>query len=165
MAETLNALLERANHLRLIKGFSCDNASIVVTHLQFADDIIIFCDADLVQVDNLKLIMKRFELLYGLKINYKKCEFVDNLKLILKRFEFVAKKFGCKIGKLPTKYLGLPLYLGLPNKYLWDPVLERIEQRLSNLKSRYLSLAGRLTLIKSMLASLPIYFFVMFKVS
>ena len=145
VAEALHAMLERANQLRLIKGFCYDNAAIEITHLQFADDTVIFCDADLVQVDNLKLILKWFELLSGLKINYEKFELVGiHLEHLLVS---LAMKFGCKVGKLPTKYLGLPLCSGLPKKSLWDPVMEQIEIRWSSWKSRYLSLGGRLTLI------------------
>ena len=61
-------------------------------------------------------------------------------------------------GKLPAKYLGLPLCLGLPKKHLWDSVVERIEKKLSSWKGRYLSMGGRVTLIKSILSRIPIYF-------
>lgn len=39
--------------------------------------------------------------------------------------------FGCKVGKLPTKYLGLPLCLGVQKKPLWDSVVEWIVKKLS----------------------------------
>lgn len=68
-------------------------------------------------VDNLKHVLKWFELLSGLKINYDKCEFVG-VHLEQSQLASLAKKFGCEIGKLPTKYLGLPLCLGLPEKSL-----------------------------------------------
>ena len=41
----------------------------------------------------------------------------------------LADVFGCKVGQLPTKYLGLPLCLGLPKKSLWDPVVERLDKK------------------------------------
>ena len=40
--EALNALLKRANLSKMISGFSIDKAAYEVTHLQFADDTIIF---------------------------------------------------------------------------------------------------------------------------
>ena len=64
---------------------------------------------------------------------------------------FLADVFGCKIGVLPCKYLGLSLCLGVPKKHLWELVVERIEKKLSSWKGRYLSMGGRLTLIKSVL--------------
>lgn len=49
VAEALNALMERATQRALIKGFAIDNSAVEVTHLQFANDIIIFCDASLIK--------------------------------------------------------------------------------------------------------------------
>ena len=42
VAEALNALMEKAKHLGLIKGFVIDNADNEVTPLQFADDPLCF---------------------------------------------------------------------------------------------------------------------------
>ena len=62
----------------------------------------------------------RFEAMSGLKINLNKSEItpigpVTNTKDL-------ASKLGCKIGSLPTSYLGLPL--GSKHKALgvWDSV-------------------------------------------
>ncbi|CAJ2636044.1 unnamed protein product [Trifolium pratense] len=39
----------------------------------------------------------------------------------------------------------------------WEPVLDRLKTRLSGWKSRFLSVGGRLVLLKSVLTSLPVY--------
>lgn len=76
----------------------------------------------------------------------------------------LANAFGCfPLNTIinvrrPSKYLGLPLYLGLPKKQLWDSLVERIDKRLSSWKSRYLCMGGRLTLIKSVLSGIPVYY-------
>lgn len=111
---------------------------------------LIFCDASFSQVENLKMILKWFEWLSGLKINYGKCELIG-VKVDGSQVDYLANVFGCKVGNLPSKYLGLPLCLGLPKKHLWDSVLKWIEKKLSSWKCRYLSMGGRLTLIKSFL--------------
>lgn len=54
----------------LLKGFAIDNADHEVTHLQFAGDTILFCDASWLQAYNLKIILKWFEFSLVLKINY-----------------------------------------------------------------------------------------------
>ena len=74
-----------------------------------------------------------------------------------------AKIFGCKAEELPSKYMGLPLCLGIPKKSLWDSVVERVENKLSSWKCKYLSMGAHITLIKSVLSSIPIYSLSCFK--
>ena len=56
------------------------------------------------------------------------------------------------------KYLGLPLGASHKEETIWNPVLEKMEWRLSGWKRLYLSKGGKVTLIKSTLSNLPIYF-------
>ena len=42
VAEALHALMEIAKHNNLVKGFAVENANIKFTHLQSADDTILF---------------------------------------------------------------------------------------------------------------------------
>ena len=125
VAKALHALLEKAKHKNLVKGFAVENANIEVTHLQFADDTILFCGASLDHLQNLRCILKCFEFLSSLKINYDKCELIG-VRTESSHIAFLANVFGCKVGKLPSKYLGIPLCLGFPKKHLWDSVVERI---------------------------------------
>ena len=69
----------------------------------------------------------------------------------------LAVVLGCRVGSLPSHYLGLPL--GVPNRAtsMWDGVEERVRRRLALWKRQYISKGGRITLIKSTLASMPIY--------
>lgn len=61
------------------------------------------------------------------------------------------------MGSLPTTYLGLPLGAKSKSKQIWNGVLERCEKKLSRWKNNYLSLGGRVTLVNSVLDSLPTY--------
>ncbi|KAJ9677832.1 hypothetical protein PVL29_022672 [Vitis rotundifolia] len=96
-----------------------------------------------------------FEAASGLRINLAKSEIipVGEVEEILE----MAVELGCKVGQLPSTYLGLPL--GAPNKasYVWDGVEERMRWKLALWKRQYLSKGGRITLIKSTLASMPLY--------
>lgn len=140
----------------MLSGFSTSNSFHVVTHLQFADDTIIFCGASLKQVVALKKNLRWFRMLSGLKINYGKCDLIG-IHLEDNNNQLLANAFGCRVGQFPEKYLGIP------NKILWDPVTERLEKRLSSWKGKYLSLGDRVTLIKSILSRIPIYFLSCFR--
>ena len=45
----------------------------------------------------------------------------------------------------------------------WDEVLERVKSRFGRWKCRFLSLAGRVCLIKSVLSSIPLFYLSMYK--
>ena len=72
-------------------------------------------------------------------------------------------ELGCGVGSLPTSFhLGLPL--GAYHKAIgaWDSIEERYRKILASWKMQYISKGGRLTLIRSTLSSLPIYFLPLF---
>ncbi|RVW99076.1 Transposon TX1 uncharacterized 149 kDa protein [Vitis vinifera] len=91
----------------------------------------------------------------GLNINLEKSEILPVGSV--ENAEVLASKLGCKVGSLPSTYLGLPL--GAPHKsvVVWDGVEERMRKRLALWKRQFISKGGRLTLIRSTLASMPIY--------
>ncbi|RVW45169.1 putative ribonuclease H protein [Vitis vinifera] len=96
-----------------------------------------------------------FEAASGLRINLAKSEIIPVGEV--EEVEELAVELGCRVGTLPSQYLGLPL--GAPNRapYIWDGVEERVRRRLALWKRQYISKGGRVTLIKSTLASMPIY--------
>ena len=96
-----------------------------------------------------------FEAILGLRINLDKSEILP--MGIVENVEMLALELGCKVEALPSTYLGLPL--GAPHKVVavWDGVEERIRKRLAMWKRQFISKGGRITLIWSTLASMPIY--------
>lgn len=69
--------------------------------------------------------------------------------------KIISEASGIKATRDLGKYLGMPVLQKRINKETFGYVLERASSRLSGWKSRVLSLAGRLTLTKSVLSSLP----------
>lgn len=62
------------------------------------------------------------------------------------------------MASFPIKYLSLPLDTNYKDAKMWDPMGDRFEQRLAGWKEDLLSKGGLLTLIKSTLVNLPIYY-------
>ena len=62
------------------------------------------------------------------------------------------------------KYLGMPLGTSFKTASIWNPILEKMEKKLSGWKCLYLSKDGRLTLLRSTLSSLPTYFLSLFTI-
>ena len=86
-----------------------------------------------------------FETILGLKINLDKSELIPMGEM--NDIEHLAFELGCKVGGLPSFYLGLPL--GAPFKFMavWDGVEERFKKRLVMWKRQYIFKGGRITLI------------------
>ena len=79
----------------------------MASHLLFANDTLIFSDADLDQMLLLCMLLIWFEAMSGLKINLGKSELVP--VGAVHNIELLVAVLDCKQGSLPTKYLGLPL--------------------------------------------------------
>ena len=101
-----------------------------------------------------------FEACLRLIINLEKSELIPVGRVHV--IEDLALELGCKVGGLPSCYLGLPLGAPFKSAAVWDGVEERFRKRLAMWKRQYISKGGRLTLIRSILSSMPIYFMSLF---
>ena len=70
---------------------------------------------------------------------------------------------GCKIGKIPFVYLGLPIGSSMTKEVHWTSLYEKFTNKLSAWKEKCLSLGGKITLCKSVLGSLGVYLFSLYK--
>jgi hypothetical protein len=164
--ETLSHLMDRAIGEGYISSFSvglADQTPMMISHLLFADDTLLFCNADQHQLKYLRAVFSWFEAVSGLKINLSKSEMVlvGNAPYIGDLVEIL----GCKVSALPMTYLGLLLGARFNSVRIWDPILEKMERRLAGWKRLYLSKGGKLTLLKSTLSNLPTYFLSLFHLS
>jgi len=64
---------------------------------------------------------------------------------------------------VPFKYLGLEVGGNPRRKKFWEPVIKKMEGRLSTWRRRYLSLAGRICVIKLVLTAVPLYYLSLFR--
>lgn len=138
-----------------------------VTHLQYADDTLIFRDADEEQLRYLRVILVLFEGMSGLNINQGKSHLYP-IKMV-SNMELLASVLGGEVGALPAIYLGMSLGAKSQSKEIWNYVLEKCflekcEKKLVKWKAQYLSKGGRLTLINAILDALPMYMLTLFPI-
>jgi hypothetical protein len=163
--EVLSQMLQKLEAEGLIRGFCAGGNShdgLCISHLLYADDTILFCDADLEQLTNVRMALTCFEAATGLRVNMAKSEMVPVGEV--PNIGDLAEVLCCQIGTLPISYLGMPLGATYRAVSIWNPILEKMERKLAGWKKLYLSRGGRLTLLKSTLSSLPTYFLSLFTI-
>ena len=77
--EVLSRIMKKTQEGGFIQGFhvgSVNSTGIRVSHLLFADDTILFCDASREQILSIRLVLTCFQAFTGLKVNVGKSEIV-----------------------------------------------------------------------------------------
>ncbi|KAF9681426.1 hypothetical protein SADUNF_Sadunf05G0000200 [Salix dunnii] len=130
---------------------------VLVPHLAFADDIIIFSNGTKSSLKHITNFLAEYEQCSGQKVNSSKSGFILSAKASLSRANVVGGALGFPRIRLPTKYLGMPLYKGPKKSFLWDDLISKIAARIEGWEAKVLSPGGRITILKSILTSMPLY--------
>ncbi|GJW23351.1 putative reverse transcriptase domain, reverse transcriptase zinc-binding domain protein [Tanacetum coccineum] len=132
----------------------CSDLNII--NLCFADDLFLFAHGD---VNSARVIMEaldEFKYASGLVPSLPKstayfCNVLNYVKLdILNVLPFEE-------GKLPVKYLGVPLVSSRLIYRDCKELVENVKSKINDWKNKFLSFAGRVQLVQSVLASMHIY--------
>jgi hypothetical protein len=127
-----------------------------VISLQYVDDTLLFLGHDNMSSFHLKWLMLCYENLLGMRINYHKSNMTP-IGLEEEEAQQYAKIFCCKIRAFPFRYLGVPLHFDKLRREDIQLVVDVIFKRIRDWSGRLLSYNARLILLKSCLASIPIY--------
>jgi len=130
-AEGLNVMMSTLVSDNIFTPYSIGAQTIVsVSHLQFADDILLVGVKSWANVRAMKANLLLFESIYGLKVNFNK-SMLFGVNVNDSWLHEVASVMSCKHGLLPFMYLGLPIG-GNPRKLqFWYLLVDRTRSRLS----------------------------------
>ncbi|GJW28727.1 reverse transcriptase domain, reverse transcriptase zinc-binding domain protein, partial [Tanacetum coccineum] len=116
-AEGLNVVLKDAVRNGLFKGVKIGRSDISISHLQYADDTLIFGEWKESNARNLMRIMECVKQASGLKINSNKTK-VYGIGVHSEEVEGLANRIGCLAWKMPFTYLGIPIGLNMKRSKL-----------------------------------------------
>lgn len=133
-----------------------------LTHLCFADDLLVFTDGKKSSIVGILKIFERFAKFSGLTISLEKSTiYMSGVNQIDK--QSILHSFPFVYGDLPVRYLDLPLLTRRMTSSDYTPLLENIREKISKWTGRYLSFAGGLQLINSVIQSLTNFWMSVFR--
>ena len=120
--------MKNAVQLGMFKGFKI-NEGPMISHLQFADDTILVGDATVENLWGIKAVLRSFELVSGMKVNFHKSKLIG----VNVQHDFMDKAsdfLHCRIGSLPFQFLGIPVGASPRKTETWKPMIEALKSRL-----------------------------------
>ncbi|KAL0439672.1 UNVERIFIED_CONTAM: hypothetical protein Slati_2450200 [Sesamum latifolium] len=123
--------------------------------LGFADDLLLFSRADMSSIHIFKRGLTVFADFSGLHVNPQKSYLILSRSASAYR-DTLLPILGYQEGRLPLRYLGLPLLASRLSIADCQPILQKIDDRIKGWEGIMLSFAGRVQLIKSVLTALQV---------
>ena len=141
-------MLDRATSAGVLQDFRVAG----IISLQYADHTILFSSVELPYLLNIKHVIMWFEQISGMRVNFHKTQ------LITMNVEENVVHQAAHIFNYPVdKYLGVPLHHSKLSREDIQPLVDKILKRIAGWRGKLLSLAARDLLIKTCLASIPVY--------
>nr|GEZ43896.1 RNA-directed DNA polymerase, eukaryota [Tanacetum cinerariifolium] len=137
--------------------------TVTLSHMFYADDAVFVGKWYESNITTLVHVLDCFHRASGLKINMSKSKILG-VHVESDRVKEAALRLGCISLKTLFLYLGSKVGGSMSQLHEWDEVVKRVKMRLSKWKMKYLSIGGRLTLLKSVLRSMTIFNMSIFKV-
>ncbi|GKA78344.1 RNA-directed DNA polymerase, eukaryota, reverse transcriptase zinc-binding domain protein [Tanacetum coccineum] len=160
--ESLHLSFQRVVDAGLFHGVKLRD-TVTLSHLFYADDAVFVGQWSQRNISTLTHVLKCFHKASGLKINMCKSKILG-IHVNNDNISRAAEDLGCQVLKLPFSYLGSMVGGRMHRLHSWDDTVDRVRNRLSKWKMKMLSSGGRLTLVKSVLGSMPIFHMSLFKV-
>jgi hypothetical protein len=129
-----------------------------ISHLLFADDVLLFSKAKNSQLRFIRDLFDKFSQASGLKINLSKSIAFYSSGIPNQKITTLTSISGIRSTTSLEKYLGFPILKGRPKRSDFNFIIEKMQTRLASWKNKLLNRSGRLALASSVLSSIPAYY-------
>ncbi|XP_020673452.1 uncharacterized protein LOC110093043 [Dendrobium catenatum] len=137
-------------------GIKVASSGQVISHLLYADDILLFSKAKIRSIKEMKVILNKYCGWTGQKLNLKKSSMIVSKNVERRRKKKIAKIMEIKVVE-EMEYLGTKLALRRLKKLDFQYLLDRALKILNAWGNRYISLVGKLVLANSVFCNLPLF--------
>jgi ribonuclease HI/exonuclease III len=157
-ASVLSYQLENARITSNLKGLQIAQGVKEINHAQFADDTLLLGGASCIVAKRFKEELDAYTVMSGSEISHAKSKIYSwNITpMEMRDISRILSIEGHTIWE-SFNYLGVPISKKSPRSSSWNHILDKLKRRISSWGANWLTLAGRIVLIKSVLASVPIY--------
>lgn len=156
-SEVLSRMLIKEENSGRYHGIKVSRAAPSISHLLFADDLLILCRANVREANCVASLLVDYSKISGQKVNETKSVIFFSKNTHPAVVEEMCQILHVKKIGLESKYLGLPLFLGRSKNKAFEEVKQKVLSKVARWKVRALSLAGRTTLIKAVASALQLY--------
>lgn len=130
VADVFSWIISKGVDGNIVELFKIGRNEVVLSHLRFADDTMLFCFGKEESFLILIHVVAFFEDYSGFKINRSKCTvFVFGINSDQAKLQKWVKVFDCEVGSFPSFYLRLLLRGNSKAVSFWDLVSEKICKR------------------------------------
>ncbi|KAL0307005.1 UNVERIFIED_CONTAM: hypothetical protein Sradi_6117800 [Sesamum radiatum] len=156
-AEAFSNMVSLEERKGNIQGTAVCHRAPRFSHILFADDTLLFCQATIEAMECVKEVLFRFERASGLKINMQKSAIVFNKNTDPQVRGILAGRIGVEVVNKHEKYLGLPTVGGRSKREMFVSLKNRAWSKMQGWGAKRLSQAGRMVLIKVVAQAIPTY--------
>ncbi|OMO60385.1 reverse transcriptase, partial [Corchorus olitorius] len=129
-----------------------------LSHLCFADDIILMGRADSTTALTMKEVLQKFCQISGQCINFVKSKIFFSRNVAETMKQDICQTLNINASDYFGTYLGFPMDSMRRRTTQYRFIIEKMHGKLQAWKARHLSMAGRAVLVKSTLSAIPSYY-------
>jgi hypothetical protein len=151
---SLSRMLAKAIELGVLRRLA--RRELMTSMSLYADDVVIFCHPDETELRAVRGILELFGHASGLRTNFAKCS-VSQIACSDAEAVGAAEFMECQLAPFPVRYLGIPLSIRRLTAAAFQPLVDRLADKLPTWRASMMPRAGRLALISSVLAAIPLH--------
>lgn len=155
--EAISRLFHKSEALDNFQGVKISRGSPSFNHLLFVDDLFVFAKATNDNLQNALQVLTTYQNWSEQLINKAKSSIFFSWNMPNRLGKHYSSLLGLRKGVANSKYLGLPLHIQRAKTATFEPIIERVTDKLASWKAKSLSQASKGVLIKTVAPAIPSY--------